>query len=109
MTRSRGVDFAGRLNEAGVEAFVLKYRLSYTPDTPAGTDAAAPGPQAGQNVRDLGGADGQQAVRVVRQHAGELGIRPDRIGMIGYSAGGAVLLSAVSGPADARPNFAAPI
>jgi acetyl esterase/lipase len=109
MMSYEGVDIARRLNEVGIDAFVLKYRLTYTPDNPAGAHASAPDPQAGQNVRDLGGADGQQAVRMVRQHAAEFGVRPDRIGMIGYSAGGAVLLSAVSGPADARPNFAAPI
>jgi acetyl esterase/lipase len=107
MMSYEGVDIARRLNEAGIDAFVLKYRLTYT--APAGADANAPDPQAGQNVRELGGADGQQAVRVVRQHAAEFGVRPDRIGMIGYSAGGAVLLSAVYGPADSRPNFAAPI
>jgi acetyl esterase/lipase len=119
MMSYEGVDIARRLNEIGIDAFVLKYRLTYTPATPAGANAAganaaganaaAPDPQAGQNVRELGGADGQQAVRVLRQHASEFGVRPDRIGMIGYSAGGAVLLSAVSGPADARPDFAAPI
>ncbi len=47
--------------------------------------------------------------RVVRQQAAEFGARPERIGMIGYSAGGAVLLAAVTSPADSRPNFAAPI
>ena len=109
MMSYEGADVARRLNELGVDAFVLKYRLIYTAPAGAGAEANAPDPQAGQNVRELGGADGRQAVRVVRQHAGEFGFRPDRIGMIGYSAGGAVLLSAVSGSADTRPNFAAPI
>ena len=89
----------------GVDAFVLKYRTTYVgPDTPAGG-----GPQAGQNVREMAGADGQQAVRLLRQRAGEFGVRPNRIGIIGYSAGGAVVLSTVYGPADGRPDFAAPI
>ena len=57
----------------------------------------------------MAGADGQQAVRILRQHAAEFHVRPDRIGIIGYSAGGAVALATVTGPADARPNFAAPI
>jgi len=48
-------------------------------------------------------------VRLVRQRAGEFGVQPNRIGMIGYSAGGGVLLAAVYGPADGRPDFAAPI
>ena len=60
-------------------------------------------------MRELAAADGLQAVRVVRQHAAEYGFKPDRIGMIGFSAGGAVTLAAVAGPADSRPNFAAAI
>jgi acetyl esterase/lipase len=101
MMSYEGVDVAQRLNQMGVDAFVLKYRTTYV-----GTDA---NPQAGQDVRAMAGADGQQAVRVVRQHAADFGVLPNRIGMIGYSAGGAVLLSAVYGPADGRPDFAMPI
>jgi acetyl esterase/lipase len=107
MMSYEGVDIAGRLNALGIDAFILKYRLTYTPGGPGGS--VGEHPQQGQNVRELAGADGQQAVRIVRQHAAEYGVRPDRIGMIGYSAGGAVLLSAVTGPVDSRPNFAAPI
>jgi acetyl esterase/lipase len=109
MMSYEGVDIARRLNQIGIDAFVLKYRLTYTPADPGAVHPNVPDPQAGQNVRELAGADGQQAVRIVRRQAAEFGVRPDRIGMIGYSAGGAVLLSAVSGPADSRPNFAAPI
>ena len=105
MMSYEGVDVAKRLNSLGIDAFVLKYRLTHAG---AGVPADDNG-QRGQNVRELAGADGQQAVRLVRQHAAEYGVRPDRIGMIGYSAGGAVLLSAVTGPRDSRPNFAAPI
>jgi acetyl esterase/lipase len=95
----------------GVDAFVLKYRTIYTgADAPAaGSGPATTGPQAGQDLREIAGADGQQAVRVVRQHAAEFGVAPNRIGIIGYSAGGAVVLSTVYGPADGRPNFAVPI
>ena len=57
----------------------------------------------------MAGADGQQAVRLLRQHAAEFGVLSTRIGIIGYSAGGAVVLSTVYGPADGRPDFAAPI
>src|SRR5271157_4882371 len=114
MMSYEGVDVAKRLNQMGVDAFVLKYRTTYVdPNAPpaaaAGRGPATAGPQAGQNVRELAGADGQQAVRLVRQRAAEFGVLPNRIGIIGYSAGGAVLLSAVYGPADGRPDFAAPI
>ncbi|HLK66783.1 MAG TPA: alpha/beta hydrolase [Bryobacteraceae bacterium] len=111
MMSYEGVDIARRLNAAGIDAFVLKYRLTHTDSkgVAGGSGSGADNPQRGQNVRELAGADGQQAVRIIRQHAAEYGFRPDRIGMIGYSAGGAVLLSAVTGPPDSRPNFAAPI
>ena len=113
MMSYEGVDVAKRLNQMGVDAFVLKYRTTYVdsgaPSSAGGSGPAATGPQAGQNVREMAGADGQQAVRLLRQHAAEFGVLPNRIGMIGYSAGGAVLLSAVYGPADGRPNFAAPV
>ncbi len=109
MMSYEGVDIARRLNSLGVEAFVLKYRLIYTAPKSAAGRSGESEPQAGQNVRELAGSDGRQAVRVIRQHAAEYGLRPDRIGMIGYSAGGAVLLAAVTGPSDSRPNFAAAI
>jgi acetyl esterase/lipase len=112
MMSYEGVDVAKRLNQAGVDAFVLKYRTIHVdPEAPAagGREPAANGPQAGQKVREMAGADGQQAVRLLRQRAGEFRISPHRIGMIGYSAGGAVLLSTVYGPADGRPDFAIPI
>jgi acetyl esterase/lipase len=111
MMSYEGVDVAKRLNQMGVDAFVLKYRTTYVgPDAPAtGRGPAATGPQAGQNVREMAGADGQQAVRLVRQRAAEFGVLPNRIGIIGYSAGGEVVLSTVYGPTEGRPDFAAPI
>jgi acetyl esterase/lipase len=106
MMSYEGVDVAKRLNAIGIDAFVLKYRLMHTdPDAKPGQ----PAPKAPQSARVLSGSDGQQAVRVVRKHAAEFGVRPDRIGMIGFSAGGGVTLSAVTGPADGRPSFAAAI
>ena len=113
MMSYEGVDVAKRLNQMGVDAFVLKYRTTYVdpnaPTAAAGRGPATTGPQAGQNVREMAGADGQQAVRLLRQRAGEFGVLPNRIGMIGYSAGGAVLLATVYGPADGRPDFAVPV
>jgi acetyl esterase/lipase len=54
----------------GVTAFVLKYRL---------------GPKYRHPV-ELG--DGQRAIRLVRARAKDFGITPDRIGLMGFSAGG---------------------
>ena len=103
MMSYEGVDIARRLNEIGIDAFVLKYRLAYTDP-----DSKTP-PKASQTIQDLAAADGMQAVRVLRRHASEYGFRPDRIGMIGFSAGGGVLLATVAGPAETRPNFAVAI
>src|SRR5215471_12070941 len=89
MMSYEGVDVARRLNQMGVDAFVLKYRTIYVdPNAPAapGRGPATTGPQAGQNLRAIAGADGQQAVRLLRKSAAEFGVLPNRIGIIGYSA-----------------------
>jgi acetyl esterase/lipase len=132
MMSYEGVDIAQRLNEMGVDAFVLKYRLRHSdpgaaapahPPAPPSLDAinapdtahrpAQPlpktGPQAGQDIAAMAGADGRQAIRLIRQDAAAYGIRPDRIGIIGFSAGGAVVMRTIKGPPETRPNFAAAI
>jgi acetyl esterase/lipase len=65
-----GRQVANWLNSLGMTAFVLKYRL---------------GPKYHHPI-ELG--DAQRAIRVVRSRAKEFGIRPDRIGIMGFSAGG---------------------
>jgi acetyl esterase/lipase len=116
MMSYEGVDIARRLNEMGVHAFILKYRLIHVdlenPDTRPKNykkGMGFMGKQAGQNVRDLAAADGQQAVRLLRSQAPEFNIAPDRIGIMGFSAGGRVTVATLIGPEDARPDFAAPI
>jgi dienelactone hydrolase len=69
----------------------------------------ATGPQAGQDVRAMAGDDGREAIRLIRQNAAAYGIRPDRIGIIGFSAGGSVVMRTIKGPPETRPNFAAAI
>jgi dienelactone hydrolase len=120
MMSYEGVEIARRLNAMGIDAFVLKYRLLYSgPDSPRvpAADPAAPAErlkivgvykeQAGQDVVELAANDGRQAMRIVRERAGQFGVRADRIGMIGFSAGGVVTASALFGPAATRPDFAA--
>ena len=116
MMSYEGVDIARYLNKLGVHAFVLKYRLIHIDIENPGKrpenykrGMGYLGKQAGQNVRELAASDGQQAVRILRQQAGEFNIAPDRIGIMGFSAGGRVTVATVMGPADARPDFAAPI
>jgi acetyl esterase/lipase len=95
MMSYEGVDIARRLNAMGIDAFVLKYRLTHNP-----------GPAA-KDVIKLAADDGRQAVRLMRERAGEFGVRPNRVGMIGFSAGGIVTSEALFGPAATRPDFAA--
>ncbi len=97
MMSYEGADIARRLNAMGVDAFVLKYRLIHE----------WPGAPAREDVVKLAAEDGRQAVRLVREKAGEFGYRPDRVGMIGFSAGGMVTSDALFGPAETRPDFAA--
>lgn len=97
MMSYEGADIARRLNAMGVDAFVLKYRLIHN----------APGAPARDDVIRMAGADGRKAVQLVREKAGEFGYRPDRVGMIGFSAGGMVTSEALFGPKETRPDFVA--
>ena len=110
-----GYDLAKFLADRGIAAFVLKYRLA--------RDAAnARGTTQPYTVNDHAAADGSRAVRLIRARAAEWNVKPDRIGIMGFSAGGEVALLAAArhdaGKADAadlvdrvssRPDFFAPI
>lgn len=109
---NEGRDVARWLNSLGIAAFVLKYRL-----LPTGDDFPMPLirlltkpenlPEAVAPIHPLAAADGEQAVRLVRSRAREWGIRPDRIGMMGFSAGGAVTVwTILADHADSRPDLA---
>ncbi len=55
-------------------------------------------------------ADGRAALAYVRKHAAEYQIAPDRIGILGFSAGGTVTASsAFNYTSDNRPAFVAPV
>jgi acetyl esterase/lipase len=95
-----GRQVANFLNSLGLIAFVLRYRL---------------GPRYRHPV-ELG--DAQRAIRMLRSHAAEWRIDPARIGMMGFSAGGHLAMSAsthfdagTAGAADeveragSRPDF----
>jgi predicted esterase len=124
MMDHEGHDMARWLNERGVTAFVLKYRLGRTPDSE--TDIPAwredfhrkrvpvtaqtelpPGSTEFGEVRAHGEEDGRQAIRVVRERAAEFGIDANKIGIAGYSAGGGVSMgAAMQFDAQSRPDFA---
>jgi acetyl esterase/lipase len=92
------------LQERGIAAFVLKYRLLEKKG-----DGIPPDLNMDEACK-YGIADGIQAMKIARQHAAEWGIFPDRIGFMGFSAG-AMVTSYVLLQQDpaVRPAFAAPI
>ena len=93
-----GHDVARWLNLFGVTAIVVKYRTAPIP--------------AQEDVRDKvlldTLADAKRAMRLVRHHAREWGIDPDRVGTIGFSAGGHLILRLVAQADGGKPDAADP-
>ena len=101
-----GDTIAEWLNSLGIAAFVLKYRVAHTD---AATASNAERGEA-RKVIPLATADARQAMQIVRTRAAEWGVRPDRIGAIGFSAGGYLVLALGADPDEAtRPDFVAAI
>ena len=72
--KHEGYDLAEWFNSLGIAAFVLKYRL---PNDESMVD---------KKIGPL--QDAQQAIRLVRENAKEWNVNPDKIGIMGFSAGG---------------------
>lgn len=126
-----GYDVARWLADHGVAAFVLKYRTRPLGDTPEaiqqklnGIFAQLFGPDAnpetpllsrfgeeeGCKAVHYGWQDGLQAMRIVRQNAAKYGIDPERVGIMGFSAGSVVAMNVgMWHDADTRPALVAPI
>jgi acetyl esterase/lipase len=105
-----GEEVAAWLNSIGVTGIILKYRVPRRPDDTKGEPARRPL------------QDAQRAVRLVRSKAEEWGIHPNRIGIVGFSAGGHLAIATATNferrtyePIDAidtvssRPDFAIPV
>ncbi|MCI0534417.1 MAG: alpha/beta hydrolase [Verrucomicrobiales bacterium] len=105
-----GEEVATWLNSIGVTGMILKYRVPRRPDEPKGQPARRPL------------QDAQRAVSLVRSKAAEWGIDPQRIGVVGFSAGGHLALATATNfdkrtyePVDdidkvsCRPDFAIPV
>ena len=119
---SEGTQVAEWLNAHGVTAFVLKYRVEDTGATQQDFQKTVTAFFADlmqhnatrmaslEKTAELASADGREALKVVRRHAAEWGIAPDRIGIMGFSAGARVTMGvAMVHDADSRPAFTAPI
>lgn len=99
-----GTKIAEWLKERGIAAFVLKYRV------PEKKGEGIPADLNMDEACKYGIADGIQALKVVRQHAAEWGVAEDRIGFMGFSAGGMVTTGVLlQSDVALRPAFAAPI
>ena len=96
-----GESVAHWLAQRGIAAFVLAYR------TMEKRGQGIP-PDLNEDVACRWGmADGIQAVKVVREHAAAWHVSPQKIGFVGFSAGGMVASAAVlQSDAAQRPNFA---
>jgi acetyl esterase/lipase len=136
LTMKNPVAIAKALQAQGIAAFILKYRtmpLGLNPDelekqmkedprippAPKGqsrtkfvdinAEAAKPNP-----IRTLQVNDAIQAIRVLRNQAGILGINPERIGISGYSNGGLVIAELMEtvksddAPQSAAMNYGVP-
>jgi acetyl esterase/lipase len=93
---AEGVEPAKFLNNLGVTAFVLKYRLARETNSPYSL-----------NIHPR--QDAQRAMRVIRSRAAEWNLDTNRIGVLGFSAGGEVEALLVYSPTDGDPNAADPI
>ena len=115
---NEGWNVARALAERGVAAFVLKYRLNQTPADMAGfersmaemfssTAARPPRPDPQQMMARLAPqiADSRAAFALIRRHAAEWKIDPDRIGMVGFSAGAMLAMATMLVGEDAKPAF----
>jgi acetyl esterase/lipase len=114
---NEGWDVAKALADKGVAAFVLKYRLNQTPGEMAafeddmrkmfsGTARPRP-PSPMDSAATLAPqiADARAAFALVRARAGTWHIDPDRIGMVGFSAGAMLTMATTLHGQDAKPAF----
>ena len=89
--KAEGDEPARYLNSLGVAAFALKYRLGREEKTP-------------YTIQKHAREDGQRAMRLVRSRAKEWNIDPNRIGIMGFSAGGEIAVDGGLQPDPGRPR-----
>ncbi|MDP4638574.1 MAG: alpha/beta hydrolase [Verrucomicrobiales bacterium] len=84
------------LADHGIAAFVLKYRLAREEGST-------------YTIEDHAMADTRRAIRFIRSRAREWGIRPDRVGILGFSAGGELAAYAAMKSDPGKPDAPDPI
>lgn len=113
---SEGIEVAKYLNSKGIAAFVLKYRVarSFT-DDPVKELMGKMGnfktlDEENAPVIPLAIQDASTAIKYIRKNAEKYDIDPNKIGMIGFSAGATLTLGATyKATEESKPNFIAPI
>jgi len=102
-TEGHGV--ARWLQQNGISAFVLRYRTAYVPAFITRYRYLFRGNRYPDPQNDL-----RQALSYVRSHAQEYGIDSARVGAMGFSAGGHLVMSAAElFPPQERPAFVVPV
>jgi acetyl esterase/lipase len=114
---NEGSDVARALAARGVAAFVLKYRLNQTPQDMPGferamraiySSASRPprmAPEQAMAALAPQIADARAAFALIRARAAEWRIDPNRVGMVGFSAGAMLTMATALTAPDARPAF----
>lgn len=103
--KAEGREVAKWLQSCGITAFVLKYRVQGIMPYITHSRQLFRGHQYPDMRNDL-----ERAIQYVREHAAEYGIAPDRVGVMGFSAGGHLSLSPIlSRGEETRPAFIAAI
>jgi alpha/beta hydrolase fold len=95
-TDHEGHNVARWLRDHGIAAFVLKYRLAKAKNSTYTID--------GDELADI-----QRAIRLVRSRAGEWNVDPNRLGVIGFSAGGELAFLSAMHYDDGNSTSADPI
>ncbi|QCB42736.1 alpha/beta hydrolase [Sphingomonas sp. PAMC26645] len=111
--QNEGWDVARALAARGVAVFVLKYRLNPTPQDlatfarPVPQGMRPPRPNAAAMMAGLAPqiTDARAAFATVRKRAGEWHVDPNRIGMVGFSAGAMLTMATTVAGQDAKPAF----
>lgn len=115
--QSEGADVAQWLQSEGIAAFVLRYRTGGGFNFAMGTRALYGGHSHPDMLCDV-----QRAIQLIRENAADYGVDPGRIGVMGFSAGGHLAMSAgeyfgtnfmsrygIEPEVSLRPDFCVPI